>query len=204
MNSPFSFSRTLGILIVLVALSACSTTPPGNAPSFTEPPTMAADDNYVSHTASRTVEWDIVSFRRWLEKEQMITFLPKDQGIPGVQSATPMRGTWGQAGSVRRVNLDNGHYVFDHVTNTQFPGLFQYQVYGFTNEAGRVAEYIKAEFRYTETRPGFTTLQWTYAMRPKSMLTQPFVKSFMSNKMVPYMEQGMDTMAQAAKRAAGR
>jgi Polyketide cyclase / dehydrase and lipid transport len=208
MNASQAFTRLASITTMIATMiaitSGCTTAPPANAPVFSEPPAVIADNNYVSHVAVRTVEWDVASFRRWLEKEQMITFLPKDQGIPGAKSATPMRGTWGQNGSVRRVNLENGHYVFDHITNTQFPELFQYQVYGFTNEAGKVAEYIKAEFRYTEAKPGFTTLQWTYSMRPKSMFTRPFVNSFMNDKMKPYMEAGMDNMATAAKKAAGK
>jgi hypothetical protein len=186
----------------LVALAGCAVNPPTAAPEMSPPPAIVNDNNYVSHIATRTVNWDRATFRRWLEREQMISFLPKDKGIPGVKGATPTRGNWGQNGAVRRVSLDNGHYAFDHITNNQFPELFQYQVYGFTNEAARVAEYIRAEFKYTEISPGVTTLQWTYAMRPKSALSKVFVEQYMSNKMRPYMEAGMDNMVAAATKAA--
>jgi hypothetical protein len=195
-------TTSMVFVTALFALAGCAVTPPAVAPEMSPPPAIINDNNYVSHVATRTVNWDRASFRRWLEKEQMISFLPKDQGIPGVRGATPTRGTWGQNGAVRRVSLDNGHYAFDHITNNQFPDLFQYQVYGFTNEAARVAEYIRAEFKYTETAPGVTTLQWTYAMRPKSALTKLFVEQYMNSKMRPYMEAGMDNMVAAATKAA--
>jgi hypothetical protein len=72
-----------------------------------------------------------------------------------------VQGTWGQNGAIRRVNLDNGHYAFDLILNNQFPDVFQYQVFGFTNEAARVAEYIYAELKYTEPAPGKTLLTWS-------------------------------------------
>lgn len=192
----------VGAFAALSALTGCSVTPPAVPPEMPQPPVIVNDHNYVSHVATRTVNWDRAAFRRWLEREQMISFLPKDQGIPGVKGATPMRGAWGQNGAVRRVSLDNGHYVFDHITNNQFPDVFQYQVYGFTNEAARVAEYIRAEFKYTESAPGVTTLQWTYSMRPKSAFSKVFVEQYMANRMRPYMEGGMDNMAAAANKAA--
>jgi hypothetical protein len=201
---PFSHRNFASLLLAssLLSLGACSVNPPNVAPDMTAPPAIANDDNYVSHVATRTVNWDRASFRRWLEKEQMVSFLPKDQGIPGVTGTTAMRGTWGQNGSVRRVSLDNGHYAFDQVTLNQQPDLFQYQVYGFTNEAARVAQYIRAEFKYSEPSPGVTTLQWTYSMRPNSALTKLLVESYVNNKLRPYMEAGMDNMAAAARKAA--
>jgi hypothetical protein len=202
MNRMHRLATIVTFAIALSTLAACTVAPPATAPEMSPPPPIVNDDNYVSHVATRTVNWDRASFRRWLEKEQMISFFPKDQGLPGVKGTTPTRGTWGQNGSIRRVALENGHYAFDHVVNNQFPELFQYQVYGFTNEGARVAEYIRAEFKYIENSPGVTTLQWTYAMRPKSSLTKLFVERYMTNTMRPYMEAGMDNMVAAATKAA--
>jgi hypothetical protein len=185
-----------------VLAAACSVSPPQQAPSAPEPPAIDAKADYVSHVTSRTVDWDRVSFRRWLEARQLVSFFPKDQGLPGVLSTTPMRGTWGQNGAIRRVHLDNGHYAFDLILNNQFPDVFQYQVYGFTNEAARVAEYIYAELKYTEPAPGKTTLTWTYSMKPTSALTRPLASNFINSRFAPYMEAGMNNMLAAAQAAA--
>jgi Polyketide cyclase / dehydrase and lipid transport len=189
---------------VVLGLSACSAAPPAQAPAMPEPPAVINDDAYVTHVAQRTVQWDRVAFRQWLEKEQLVSFFPKDMGIPGVKGTTPMRGTWGQNGAIRRVELDDGHYAFDLILNNRYPDVFAYQVFGFTSQAGRVADYIRAELRYTELSPGVTQLQWTYAMRPKSALTKPLVSQFMTSRIQPYMEAGMDNMAKAAAVAARR
>jgi hypothetical protein len=189
------------VLLGSLVLAACSATPPSVPPELSNPPAIVQDDNYITHVTKRTIQWDRVQFRRWLESKQFVSFLPKDQGIAGVKTAVPMRGIWGQNGAIRRVHLEDGHFVFDHIINNQYPDVFQYQVYGFTNEAGRVSEYIRAEFKYTEDKPGVTTFQWTYSMRPKSALTRPLLNSFVQNKLIPYMEEGMDNMAKAAQLA---
>jgi hypothetical protein len=190
------------VLLTSVVLAACSSAPPASAPELATPPAIVNDDNYVTHITKRTIKWDRVQFRRWLETKQLVTFFPKDKGIAGVKGTTPMRGTWGQNGAIRRVSLDDGHYAFDLIINNQYPDVFQYQVFGFTNDAGRVAEYVRAELKYIEDKPGVTTLQWTYSLRPKSALTRPLLNSFVQNKLIPYMEEGMDNMAKAAEAAA--
>jgi hypothetical protein len=191
---------TLGLLVM--GLTACSATPPSQAPALAEPPAIAQDDNYVTHVTTRTVNWDRVTFRRWLEREQLVSFFPKDMGIAGVKSTTPMRGTWGQNNAIRRVELEDGHYAFDFIINNRYPDVFQYQVYGLTNDLGRVAEYVRAELKYSEDKPGVTTLQWTYAARPKSAITKSLLDNAMKNRIAPYMEAGMTNMTAAAAKAA--
>jgi hypothetical protein len=185
-----------------MGLTACSAAPPAQAPGLAEPPAIAQDENYVTHVSTRTVNWDRVSFRRWLEREQLVSFFPKDMGIAGVKSTTPMRGTWGQNNAIRRVELEDGHYAFDFIVNNRYPDVFQYQVYGLTNDLGRVAEYVRAELKYSEDKPGVTTLQWTYAARPKSAITKSLLDNAMKNRIAPYMEAGMTNMAAAAAKAA--
>jgi hypothetical protein len=193
--------RVVGVLFVGSALVGCAVSAPAQAPEVSTPPAVVNDDNYVSHVAVRTVQWSRPEFRAWLEREQLVKFFPKDRGLPGFKGSTPMRGQWGTNGAIRRVELDNGHYAFDHILNNRYPDVFQYQVYGFTNEAARIAAYIRAELRYDEVSPGVTRLSWTYSMRPKSGLTQPLVSMFMSRTMKPYMEAALDNMAAAAAAA---
>lgn len=195
-------STKAALLLSSLVLAACSATPPSVAPELSNPPAIVQDDNYITHITKRTIQWDRVQFRRWLETNQLVSFFPKDKGIAGVKSTAPMRGTWGQNGAIRRVSLDDGHYAFDLILNNQYPDVFQYQVFGFTNEASRVTEYVRAELKYIEDKPGVTTLQWTYSLRPKSTLTRPLLNSFVQNKLIPYMEEGMDNMAKAAQVAA--
>jgi hypothetical protein len=189
---------TAALLLISLLLAACSISPPASPPELGTPPVVVNDDNYITHITKRTINWDRVQFRRWLETNQLVTFFPKDKGIAGVKSTTPMRGTWGQNGAIRRVSLDDGHYAFDLIINNQYPDVFQYQVFGFTNDASRVTEYVRAELKYIEDKAGVTTLQWTYSLRPKSALTRPLLNSFVQNKLIPYMEEGMDNMAKAA------
>jgi hypothetical protein len=200
-------SRLLGWVLagsVLAISAGCAVSPPQQAPASAQAPAIDPKAEYVSYTTSRTIDWDRASFRRWLEARQLVSFFPKDMGIPGVASTTPIQGTWGQNGAIRRVHLDNGHYAFDLILNNQFPEVFQYQVFGFTNEAARVADYIYAELKYTEPAAGKTLLTWTYSMKPKSGLTRPLASFFINNRFAPYMEAGMNNMVTAAKDAAAQ
>ncbi len=200
MKTPYA----IAILICAALLQACAIQPPKTAPGLSDPPAMVQDEYYVTHQVSRTVNWDRVSVRRWLEKEQLITFFPKDMELPSVVGQTPMRGNWGENGAIRRVELNDGHFAFDHILNNRYPDVFQYQVYGFTNLAGRISEYVYAEIKYEETKPNVTEIVWTYRMRPKSSLTKPVVQFFITRRLAPYMEAGMTNMARAAEIAAAK
>jgi hypothetical protein len=193
--------RAFNALVVVgtaALLSACAGTPPATAPGVPDVPTVATDDGYVSIVSSRTVNIERAQFRRWLEARQLVTFMPKDKGLPGVKETVPMVGTWGGNGAIRRVHLDDGHFAFDKITDNKFPEHFQYQVFGFTNFAGRIAEYIRAELKYSEDKAGVTTLTWTYSMRPKSAITKPVVSFFINNRFAPFMEATLDNMVVAA------
>jgi hypothetical protein len=117
-------------------------------------------------------------------------------------ASVQQRGTWGSDGAIRRVELLDGHYAFDHIIQNRQPDLFYYQVYGFTNQAARIASYIRAEFRYEELGPQQTRMHWTYSMRPKAFWSGPLVGSFVNNRIKPYMEAGMTKMAEEAAKAA--
>jgi hypothetical protein len=88
--------------------------------------------------------------------------------------------------------------VLERVLVNEFPGLFRYQVWGFTNVAGNLVKYAVGEFRYVAVGADKTQFTWTYRMRPRSVLLRPVINSFVANRFAPFMEGGMEGVAAVA------
>jgi hypothetical protein len=190
-------AATACIATGLATVAGCASVPDA-PPPLVAPPAVVNDDNYVTHVTSRTVNGEPAQVKAWLEQKQLASFFPKDQGIAGVKRTVPLVGVWGTNGSIRRVELDDGHYAFDHVIENVDARMFRYQIYGLTNVAGTVSEYVHARIEYFKASERQTEVKWTYAVRPKSFITKPLVTRFVDNQLKPYMEAAMDNMRDAA------
>jgi hypothetical protein len=193
----------IGVVAILLgagisfALLFHSPAPPKTPLAFVAPPPVEQGFHAVNVT-TRQINSDIVSFRTWMDQGQMVKALRSTDAIAKPAQIDYLSGTWPAVGAVRRVRLEDGHYVLEQVLVNEFPGVFRYQVWGFTNAAGNLVKYAVGEFRYVALAADKTQFTWTYRMRPRSALLRPIINNFVANRFAPFMEGGMQGVAAGA------
>ena len=78
------------------------------------------------------------------------------------------------------------------------PELFQYQIWIFTNAAGRGIEQIVGTQRFVEVDANTTRFEWTYALKPRNALTRFFVNQQTAD-LQTFIESGATGMAEAVE-----
>ena len=186
------------VIVVPISAAGLSAVLGTSAPEPERPPALAAHDDYAVHTTSRTVNGSQQNVKDWLEGVRLVTFMEATPGIPGVVSTTPISGTWGENGATRYANLDNGHTAIDRIIENRDPDLFHYQVFGFTAPSRFVVNHIVGRLEYTPVSEDQTRITWSYAIYPTSWAARPIAANFLKSRIVPFMENTMDNMAEAA------
>ena len=191
-------------LIAAAALLASCTSaiaPPDTPPGYSEPPPLV-EDGYVTVVTTADIPMSVADLRAFLLEQPFIGFLEPTENLSPPVKAETLRGEWLTPGAVRRLQLSDGHYVIERVLENE-PELFSYQAWVFTNEAGRGVNHILGEQRFIALGPDETKFEWTYNIKPKSVVTAPFVR-----RQVPeirtFMDAGTQAMAAAAAEAAKR
>lgn len=169
-------------LLAAAALAAClltgcmSIAPPSEPPKLTQPPEVATE-GFLTAYAEETVPLALPELRRTLEETPITDFLePTDNLAPPVASEV-LEGTWPEAGATRWLRLEDGHYVVERVLQNE-PEFFRYQIYVFTNAAGRGVEQIVGELRFTPVEGG-TRIEWSYNVKPRNFLARKVVSGRM-------------------------
>jgi hypothetical protein len=185
---------SMAVMLVLVAGVAMvlfrSPAPPATPIAMSTPPDVETGFHAVN-VVSRDFDVEVSAFRRWMDQGQMVKALQSTESIAKPAEIVYLSGSWPAVGAVRRVKLEDGHYVLERVLASEFPGLFRYQVWGFTNSAGNLVKYATGEFRYTSIGPNRTQFTWTYSLRPKSALLRPVLNNFVHNQFAPFMQGGI-------------
>jgi hypothetical protein len=184
-------------LIVFLALAVAAAallfrTPalPAKPVAMSAPPPLE-DGYHAVNTVSSTFSVEVGAFRRWMDEGQVVKALQSTDTVAKPAEIAYLSGKWPEVGAVRRVKLEDGHYVLERVLASEFPGLFRYQVWGFTSSAGNLVKYATGEFRYVPIGSAQTRFTWTYRLRPKSILLRPMLDSFLRNRFAPFMEGGV-------------
>ncbi|MEM1148409.1 MAG: SRPBCC family protein [Pseudomonadota bacterium] len=185
-------------LIALTALLANCTsavTPPETPPAYSEPPPLA-DEGYISVVTSADVPMSVAELRAFLLDRPFISFLEATETISPPVAEEPLRGDWLTPGAVRRLQLQDGHYVIERVLENE-PERFTYQAWVFTNAAARGVNHIFGEQRFVALGPDETRFEWTYNVKPKSSVTAFFVRRQVP-ELTEFMQVGTQSMAAAA------
>lgn len=95
--------------------------------------------------------------------------------LPGVARVEDATGPWNAVGQSRRLYLTDGSSVFEEMTDYAPNHHFAYRVSQFTGPFGGLVSEARGEWNFTQTAPGRTQIDWTYAFTPKSALARPFV-----------------------------
>lgn len=164
-------------------------------------PKPVATDGFISVDVGGQIAMPPPAFRAYLKENPLTDHLEPSGSIAEPVDIVMLRGTWPEPDATRRVELSDGHYVIERAVEDR-PDLFRYQIYHFTNEAGRGVDQIVGEMRFLETPGGGTDWQWSYNVRPKNWLTRPFVARFVERELRPYLEGGAAGMTAAANAAA--
>lgn len=191
-------SICVAVLALAVTTVGCSAILNTSEPNPDQPPALKAIDDYSLHTTSRVLNGSQQDVKDWLEDARLVTFMEATPGIPGVVSTTPISGEWGENGATRYANLDNGHTAIDRIIENRDPDLFHYQVYGFTAPSRFIVNHIVGRIEYTPVSAQQTRVSWSYAISPTSWTTRPIAGNFLKNRIVPFMENTMNNMAEAA------
>ncbi len=174
-------------------LAACaSRQPPEIPPALTAPPVIE-EGFHATYQTTRVFNAPLTPLRNWIDAEQRIVGAMEETAqIKKPVDAVVLSGEWPEAGSARRLEFSDGHYVFERVLVNDFPHLFRYQVWGYTSSAGDNLAYAIGEQRWRVTDEGQSALTWTYRLRPKSRLRAPFIRFFVRNDMRPLMDNALD------------
>ena len=193
--------RLSRVLVALsgLALAACAApAPPDAPPAYTAPPPVATD-GAIPVGASAFVPMAPERLRAFLAERPMTSFLAPSGSLAPPVGAGVLSGDWAEPGAARWVELADGHYIAERVVANE-PERFRYQIYVFTNAAGRGVDQIVAEQRFVAVEGG-TRFEWDYDVYPRSALTRPFVSRFVERELRPYIEAGTAAMARAAREA---
>ncbi|MEO1573948.1 MAG: hypothetical protein AAFU65_03220 [Pseudomonadota bacterium] len=190
-------------LLAVVLLTACTTSvaPPEHPPEYTEPPVVTTD-NAIRIVVSTDVPMGLTELRAFLVENPFIDYLVTTDSIAAPKDWESLHGTWLTPGASRRLRLEDGHFVIERILENR-PELFRYQIWTFTNAAGRGVEQIVGEQRFFELSDRRTRFEWTYNVRPRSALTGWFVNR-RKDELREYMQNGTDRMAAAASGSIAR
>ncbi|MEN7344352.1 MAG: hypothetical protein AAAFM81_15480 [Pseudomonadota bacterium] len=190
------------LLILAVFVSGCITSPepPATPPEYTEPPAVATD-NAIRIVVSTDVPMGLDELRDFLIANPLIEFFESTPSIAAPDTWTALKGTWLEPGASRRLKLADGHYVIERVLDNE-PDRFRYQVWTFTNAAGKGIEQIIGEQRFFVLGDRLTRFEWTYNIKPKSPFAAFFVRR-RESELKTYLQSATTAMRDAATVASG-
>lgn len=192
--------KYLSSLMLLVSLAACNAPDvPSEPPELTTPPEVATTGFLTAYT-EQTIAMTPAAVRAFMVQQPLISFLEPTDSISNPVASDVMQGQWPEPGATRWLRLADGHYVVERIIENR-ADFFKYQVFIFTNAAGRGLDQIVGEQRFVPTDTG-TRLEWTYNVLPRNFVTRQFVRGNM-DEIQNYIANGLQRFALAANTAAG-
>ena len=190
--------RFFTAITTLCITISCAAAPPAEPPDYSAGPPAIAPGFHITHTETALINVPRSQFLSWRDQASLSDFLTPTDGMPAVENTVPLAGgTWGQAGDKRRVELSDGHYAVETILSST-DDKFSYQVWGFTSQAGRFADYATGEFLY-EAKGEQTLVTWTYRFRPNSLPSRIPLSLFVRNTFQGFMENGLSNMKAGAE-----
>lgn len=192
----------LTLTMAILVTAACSdAAPPATPPSYMQSPPAMVEKGHASYVAARVFPVPASTTRSWIAEGRMLTLLESTDNVSKPTGYEVIQGTWPKVGSVRRMKQIDGHYLAERVLkNTDT--LFAYQIYGFTGPASNSIRYGRGKFEVTPVNEKSSKLTWTYQLKPRNPVLGIFVDRFVKNDFGPFMEGGMDAMAEMAEKEA--
>ncbi|WP_111656259.1 SRPBCC family protein [Isoalcanivorax indicus] len=184
--------------IALLSLSACVSVP-ATDPSFSTEPPRQVDRSSIIHTVEVDIQAPADALLDWIITVPLEDVFLAYRSLPGVATSEVLTDTWGTPGTRRRVRLEDGHQVVEQLLSVVPGEHFSYQLWGFTNEAGLLAEYAIGRFEL-ESRPGgeLTRVTWTYSFTPKGPVRRIPLSLFVRTNWRGYMSAALERLGAEA------
>jgi len=210
----WTFTSALGVLgLAVLALAGCSvynfSTPVGEQAGLTEAqrneaqrtmprPQLRADVDHTWVEAEKTYpvpRGEFLTIFREMPLDELVE--PTDELAP-VEKIVSLEGEWVRPNARRRIELADGTSFVEQLL-TYGPDGFSYMLWNFTSEARHGVTYATGRWYITEIEGG-THVLWRYGLVPRSGLTQGAVNNFANNIFLPFMQAGLDNIAEAVER----
>ena len=188
----------IGALVLMLMVSCGGAHPNSSDPNAPRPP--LDQSGFVQHTETTVVHVPMDALTKWRQSVSLESILHGTKRIPGVDHTVMIQGVWPETGARRRVFLKDGNTTTEEVLVNRRPGLFRYEVWGFTNWARYLTDYGVGEFQFREV-PGGTEVQWTYSFHKRSWLMTPVVSWVVQNDFAQFMRSALQTMKESAEAA---
>ena len=192
--------KVLAPLSLTVLLAACANTAPPDTPPEWSPPPEVATEGFLTAYAEEEINLSVPQLRKFMEKQPLITFLEPTENISNPVETEIIRGTWPEPEATRRLKLADGHYVIERILENR-EDFFKYQVFIFTNAAGRGVEQIVGEQKFFATETG-SRFEWTYNVLPRNFVTRQVVRRSMP-EIEDYISGGLSRFSAAANSSDG-
>ncbi len=122
--------------------------------------------------------------------------------VPGVIGVSGHVAAWSAPGEIRDLTLNDGGSVREELLAFALNETFSYRVTGFTGLFAALVREAKGSWRFLETSPGRTQVEWTYAFAPASPLTAPAAALIVRALWPGYMRAALMRIKEAAERPA--
>lgn len=188
-------SRRAALLLTALLMIGCAETspPPAEAPDASSTPPLVTDGAYAEYSTKRVFDAPLEPLRRWIEAEnRIVAAMDETDRIKKPVDVTVISGNWAEVGSVRRLKFSDGHFVLERVLVNDFPNIFRYQVWHYTNDAGKNLEYAIGQQSWRTLDDGQSELTWTYKLKPNAEYKRFFVQRFVDSDMRPLMDNALD------------
>ena len=192
---------SLLVLFLSIPVAGCEgkPTPPLDART---PRPLLNQDGFVSHSEEITVHVPMEFLHEWRHASSghIENTLRGTNKIAGVERTEMIRGTWPEPGAQRRVIRKDGNRSLEEVLQNTWPTSFRYEVWGFTDREGILANYLVGEFQYSGV-PNGTLVKWTYSFHRRSTLATPLLSMVVQNRVPEFMRTALVHMKEQAEEA---
>ena len=131
-----------------------------------------------------------------------VGYYPKSGVLPGVVSVRDQSGAWDRPGQTRQLMLSDGGWVREKTTNVEPYGFFAYNLSDFQKVFGKLVEYARAEWTFTEVAGG-TNIRWSYTFVPLNAGAKPVLAVIIALLWGPYMRRVLPKIVAEVERQAG-
>lgn len=110
----------------------------------------------------------------------------------------PLSGKWPETGSIRRVELADGHYANEQAILAQ-PNYFRYVIWDMSRPSLGGLDYVVAEYRLTSLPSGGSRFSWDYHVMKNDQYMTAGTAEVMELGVVPMMEDTLNSLYYLAK-----
>lgn len=184
----------------LAVLASCAPALPDATHAFAEPPIRQENLETITRARSAFVDVPPDELLAWIIDVPLEDVFDRHGTIPAVAGTAPLSPVWPEVGARRRVLLSDGHQAAEVILSIEGASAFTYQVWGFTNMAGSLADYAIGRFEVAPADGG-AQMTWTYAFAPRSAWTRLPLSVFVATQWSGYMTAAVSNIAQGAEQA---